>query len=435
MARAKFLKITEILEVGLSFEKLRGETKPKLPNEPPSQQERVPSPIMARKRLGRRDNLDKDKRDKELEEKAAEEIEEKPVELTIWQKLEQLWTSTSDKAEQRTEVGNLFELTDGPPASINAITLDLAFSHLLFAHESGLNTRQTEVFWDIMGEIQDMIASPTKEHTTREVYDLFKRLVISNSTTAHADPTNPYNPANLQPLESQKKSTPVPVEPEAENETEKDDNVKEREISKSNKRRSVFSSKDRIKDDDDDDSENTDAVEEEPVPEVSALFTSVNVKQITDYMMGTLFSHFTLYQCVLNARLFQPRVDVTVQPIQLETVIPDEFTLDAAEAKAPLVPANVSARGVVEEEKKTDASALANTRSFPASASVSASVSASPSAEPAVAPAAGIAGMVQMHMEKAKLDMEEMLRKNEDMLNAKFKALEAKLAPSGKKKK
>ena len=72
--------------------------------------------------------------------------------------------------------------------------------------------------------------------------------------------------------------------------------------------------------------------EEEPEKTLSParLFTKENIKQVLEHVSDGLLTHYRLYRCVLNPKVFQPRKEVETHSFRLETIIFEDLKLDDA---------------------------------------------------------------------------------------------------------
>ena len=262
-----------------------------------------------------------------------------PVLLSPFDELGSVWVLPSRK-EQRKLIGELFEIADGAGLCRDSILLDMAYLDLVFAHQAGFNLEQTKVFWNIMQTIQTNLCDHhcTLEKTTA----FFKKSLLENSVY-HTH----YN--HLQPTKAALSSERESRASIAEDEKIELDNLTEatrgsgansrlrksgnpsRASSQANKKGAKDSNAPAsgtpfntavINDDDDD-------VTQAP-PNPARLFTAENVKQLTEYFVSGLLSHYRLYRCVINEQAFQPCKQVETHTFRIETIVPEQVKLDQA---------------------------------------------------------------------------------------------------------
>lgn len=226
-----------------------------------------------------------------------------PEPLDPYAQLSGLWQL--DPIEAREQVGQLFEMVDGPDHSMESMLLDEMYGHLHFANEAGMNGSQTKIFMGIVDEVKRRCSD---NEPLAETFTWFKDKILSNSVLRTT-----MEEVIAEEERIKTASRPVTVAPAEEGE------VKGKKAPPKGKKGAK--------------EEPPPEPEPEPEPEKpreNQLFIPEMITGMCTHMSTGVFAHYNLYRSVFNSNVFKPRTRLVLQPVRVDTVVPDVFSLKDA---------------------------------------------------------------------------------------------------------
>lgn len=270
-----------------------------------------------------------------------------------------------DLVTQRRLTSEMMEMPDGPSHSLQSIRLDDMCSHLLLAKESGMNPTQTEELLALMKSVMDGLSD--ESISTADSFTGFKQKLMANCSLAHVKSRKQLEEDAIAKAKAEKEARIAEAERlEAE--------AKEKKAKGKHKGKKG-------------EPEETEEETRPPSPvkiDEPSHFTTEQVRIIADYVTTGVYGHYLLSQAVFTDQ-FDNRKNRIIKDIKVESVIADGLNLnDAIE--------------IIEDEEIEDEGPQT------------------------------ISMMVEARLLEAQVDMAQKLKANEDMLNARLKAMEAKLS-------
>mmetsp|Transcript_35974 Transcript_35974/g.70707 ORF Transcript_35974/g.70707 Transcript_35974/m.70707 type:complete len:333 (+) Transcript_35974:100-1098(+) len=238
------------------------------------------------------------------EDPSPEPEEEPEVEVVPpdpFDRYDEVWVATNLE-DQRKLVCEIWDIQDGPSHSLQAISLDIFFHHLLFANEQGMNSAAAKKFCEIMEGLQEGLKS--EDTDMPQAFAVFKQTLMDNSVLLA-----------LPPKEEEKPPEPEPV-------------VEERTSSSRNSKRAPAKPKSSKGAPPPEEVADEKVVEEEPKkPLLDPRFSVEQIKHATEYAKAGIFSHYNLHRAVFNLEAFVPRKHVQSASVQVRAAIPDGLKL------------------------------------------------------------------------------------------------------------
>lgn len=294
----------------------------------------------------------KTKQEIEEEERLLREQQEALAAIpppTPFDSLAAIWQET-DLHKQRQLISSIFSCADGPGLSIESLRVDELYSHLKFAHDSGLNSEQTKVFMSLISDIQSSFQSITtvpeflQSHDTllEKVFGQFKKNLLSFANVSK-DGKQVIDPATTSsPLVARSNADGATVSTTSSSSVARPDTAGDRRPTTSNASAKTPSAASAAKTPRSDansapgehttdilevatnttTSTTTSSNSNNTAPLPSKYFSLPQIKVVTDYVVNTIFANFRLYQAVYNEKLFLPQRSQHVEHLHLETVIP-----------------------------------------------------------------------------------------------------------------
>lgn len=272
-----------------------------------------------------------------------------------------------DLVTQRRLTSEMMEMPDGPSHSLQCIRLDDIFSHLLLAKEAGMNPTQTEELLALMKSVMEGLSDAGL--TTADSFTNFKQKLMANCALVHAKSRKQLEEEAIAKAKAEEEAKIAEAERlEAE--------AKEKKAAKGKHKGK--------KGEPEEPEEELRAPSPVKIDEPSH-FTAEQVRIIADYVTTGVYGHYFLSQAVFTDQ-FENRKNRIIKDIKVESVIADGLSLNNA--------IEIVEDEVIEEEEGQQT----------------------------------ISMMVEARLLEAQVEMAQKLKANEDMLNARLKAMEAKLA-------